>query len=56
LIDQVLLRYGVLSIDCIDNKLFQFDVSSNTADAELFEAFCKAQVENNIGKRKTDEW
>ncbi len=55
-IEQVLLRYGVLSIDCVDNKLYQFDVSANTVDEEIFHAFCKAQVENHVGKRRKDEW
>lgn len=55
-IEQVLLRHGVLSIDCVDNKLYQFDVSGYSADDEAFEAFCKAQVAANAGKRKKDEW
>jgi hypothetical protein len=55
-VEQVLLRYGVLSIDCVDNKLYQYDVSAFTADEEIFDAFCKSQVANSIGDRGKDDW
>lgn len=54
--DQVILRYGVLSIDCLDNKLYQFDVSASEASETAFNAFCAAQVEAHISKRRTDGW
>ncbi|MCF8449611.1 MAG: hypothetical protein K9G49_07035 [Taibaiella sp.] len=55
-IDQVLLRYGVLSVDCLDNKLYQVDVAGTTADSELFDNFCKNMVAANMDKRRNDEW
>ncbi|MBL7692489.1 MAG: hypothetical protein JNM41_12935 [Flavipsychrobacter sp.] len=55
-IDQVMLRYGVLSIDCIDNKLFQFDVSATTAPADQFNEFCAGRVTAAIGDRPANDW
>jgi len=55
-IEQVLLKYGVLSVDCIDNKLIQVDVSKNTIDEQDFNDFCKLQVENNKNKRTNNDW
>lgn len=55
-VDQVLLRYGVLSIDCIDNKLYQFDVSGTTSDKDEFETFCTAQVLINKRKPVENDW
>jgi hypothetical protein len=55
-IDQVLLNYGVLTIDCIDNKLFQTDVAGNSVNLEMFDAFCKEQVAAHMDKRRNDNW
>jgi hypothetical protein len=50
------LRYGVLSIDCIDNKLFQFDVSATTAPVDQFNEFCAGRVAAAIGDRPANDW
>jgi hypothetical protein len=55
-IEQVLLRYGVLSVDCIDNKLYQTDVAGSTVDEAQFDEWCKAQVQAHIDKRRNDNW
>lgn len=55
-IEQVMLKYGVLSIDCLDNKLVQVDVSRNSISEDDFNVFCKKQVEGNISKRVKNDW
>jgi len=55
-VEQVVLRYGTLSINCADNRLFQYNVTDSNVDSEIFEAFCSVQVEDNRGKRIKDEW
>ncbi len=55
-VDTAVLKYGILSINCLDNKLYQFDVSGNTVDDEDFNSFCTAQVTANIEKRKDNSW
>ena len=55
-VEQVVLRFGALSINCVDNRFFQWSLSNNDIDPEIFEAYCSAQVEANRGKRRNDEW
>ena len=54
-IEQVVLKYGILSVDCADNHLHQWDVA-NDANSQTFEAYCSAQVEANRANRRHDEW
>jgi len=54
--DQVLLRYGVLSVDCLNNKLYQFDVSASRVNTEEFNAFCAARIEEQVPNRIKNEW
>jgi hypothetical protein len=55
-IEQIMLKYGVLSVDCLDNKLVQVDVSGNTIVESDFNLFCKQQVDNNKEKRVKNDW
>ena len=55
-VEQVLLRFGTLSIDCTDNTLFQWNIRESAVTELAFEAFCLKQIEDNRGKRRTDEW
>jgi len=55
-VEQVVLRFGTLSINCADNRLIQYTVGDDKVDSEIFEAFCSAQVENNREKRIKDDW
>ena len=54
---QVLLRRSVLTIDCLDNRLFQYTVEDavgyNGAD---FEAFCAQHIEAAIPRREKGDW
>jgi hypothetical protein len=56
-VKQVLLRRGVLTIDCLDNRLFQYTVEgsqmNNGAD---FEAFCMRYIEEAIPRREKGDW
>lgn len=54
--DQVILRYGVLSIDCLNNKLYQFDVSSSTVDVDAFNTYCAARIEEHVPNRVKNDW
>ena len=55
-IEQIVLRYGTLTIDCTDNRLFQYNITDADVDSELLEAYCKAKVESNRSKRVKDDW
>ncbi|MBS1690136.1 MAG: hypothetical protein JSS96_15505, partial [Bacteroidetes bacterium] len=36
-VEKVLLRYGTLTVDCADNRLFQWNVKKTDVDAETFD-------------------
>jgi len=55
-VDIIVLKYGTLTINCLDNHLFQWSVSVPDVNLEAFDAFCSAKVEEHIGKRRNDEW
>jgi len=53
-IEVVLLRFGILTIDCTNNKLYQWDVRYADFDADTFEKYCDKIVEENKSKRIAD--
>lgn len=55
-VEEVVLRYGTLSVECLQNRLHQWDIAESDIDDEIFMAYCTAQVEANKGKRRNDEW
>jgi hypothetical protein len=55
-VEEVLWRYGTLSIDCTDNHLYQWNVQPASFDKDTFEAFCKKQVADNLEKRPKNDW
>lgn len=56
IIDEVVLRYSTLSIECLENKLYQWDIADNDIDDEIFMQYCMAQVEANKSQRRNDDW
>ena len=55
-VEQVIVRFGTLTIDCTDNSLFQWMLATVDVDTELFEMYCKTQFEENRGKRRKNDW
>ncbi len=55
-VEEVLMRYGTLSVDCTDNHLYQWNIQTSSYTKEEVEAFCKSQVEGNRSKRRNDDW
>ena len=50
-IEQVILRFGILTIDCTDNHLYQWNVNTPDFSKEELEAYCTKQVMENKGKK-----
>lgn len=50
-IQQVLLRFGVLTIDCYDDHLYQWNVTLPEFHKDEFEAYCAKQVKENEHKK-----
>ena len=55
-VSQVIIRFGTLSIDCLDNRLFQWNIGHTDFPVSEFEAFCIAQVELNKPKEIKNNW
>ncbi|MCD6011248.1 MAG: hypothetical protein K0Q79_1110 [Flavipsychrobacter sp.] len=55
-VDQVIYRFGILTISFADNSYAQYDMKEPINDFEAFEQYCTAQVEENRSKRRNDDW
>jgi uncharacterized protein with PQ loop repeat len=55
-VEQVLLRFGILTINCMDDYLFQWNTATTTFDAKTFEDFCTQQIETAKDKRTNNNW
>lgn len=55
-VETTLLRHGTLTVNCTDNRLFQWVTSNHNIDHEIFEAYCLAQIEAAKKNRKQDNW
>lgn len=55
-VDQVLLRYGTLTINLHDNRMFQWTVGHIGFDKNSFEQFCSTQIEEGKLKRDPHDW
>lgn len=55
-INEVIIKFGTLSVDCADNRLFQWNVRDITFEQGTFDVFCNQQIEHNKSKRRTDDW
>ncbi|MES2702217.1 MAG: hypothetical protein V4649_06235 [Bacteroidota bacterium] len=55
-VEQVVLRYGILTVDCINNTLYQWTITGKEIDNEILEAYCLAQVEAHKKNRINDDW
>lgn len=55
-VEQVVLRFGTLSVNCADNSLQQWNIAPHTHDPTLIETFCTTLIEEHRGKRRNDEW
>lgn len=56
-VKQILLRHNILTVDCMNNKLYQLLLAEQTTDInkEEFETFCRFQIEAKKHLYKT-EW
>lgn len=53
-VEKVILRFGILTIDCEDNRLYQWNIAETDIDNEIFDAFCYAHIEAGKKKRVAD--
>ncbi len=54
--DQVLLKFGVLTINTVDNTLLQWQVRSIDFDLDTFNRYCAQQIAINVPNRQKVDW
>lgn len=54
-VQRVMLRHGIITIDCVDNHLFQWNIRSFDFNEEIFSEFCKAQIAASL-KDRNKNW
>lgn len=55
-IQHVIFRFGILTIDCYDNRLFQWNISNASIDKEAFQHFCITHISENSEKHIKNNW
>ncbi len=55
-VEKVIFRFGTLSVNCADNRMFQWNMHNPDFDMAVFESWCDQQVEANKSKRLVDDW
>jgi hypothetical protein len=53
-VEQVILRFGTLTVNCADNRLYQWNVAASDFEHTAFETYCAKQVEEAKVNRKND--
>lgn len=55
-IEHVILRFGTLTVNCVDNRLYQWNVGSFNFETDVFEVFCIRQVDKAKERRNNNNW
>lgn len=55
-IENILLRHGALTINCTNNRMYQWMAANNDIDIASFEAYCNAQIQAALKKRRDTDW
>jgi hypothetical protein len=50
-VQNVIHRFGIITIDCIDNRLLQWNTKKSALDEELLYEFCKAKIAAGLKDR-----
>lgn len=54
--ERVMLRHGTITINCLNNRMYQWITAPNDIDNSVFEAYCNAQIEAAKKDRKKYDW
>jgi MFS family permease len=55
-VDTVLIRFGILTIECTDNRLIQRNILTGTTNETALIHFCKEQIEAGKAARPVNDW
>lgn len=54
-VEHVILKFGTLTINCYDNRLFQWTIAATVIDKEAFESFCNTRIQE-AKKTVVNDW
>lgn len=52
-VNRVMVRFGILTVDCVDNHLYQWNIKMPEFSVEMFEKFCILHIEKSKSSSKT---
>lgn len=55
-ISQIMIKYGTLTINCCDNRMYQWVLGRYEVDEEAFDQFCTEQIKAGEKDRKNYDW
>lgn len=55
-IEHILFKFGTLTINCYDNRLFQWTIGNAIIDKENFEAFCYTNIAKAKKTKVANDW
>lgn len=55
-VEHVILRFGTLTVNCADNRLYQWNVGTFNFEPDVFEVFCIRQVDKAKERRDKNDW
>lgn len=55
-VDRLIIRHGNITIDTVDNFLFQWPLVDSIAEAEAIEAYSAARIHAHKDQRQKDDW
>lgn len=55
-IEKVILKYGTLTVNCVDGRMFQWTIGNYDFNDEAFQEFCELQVNEAMKDRRKNNW
>lgn len=55
-VEHAILKDNVLSVNCVNNHFYQWNIRPNSADSNDFDTYCAKMVADNEGKRPKNDW
>lgn len=55
-VEDVILRFGILTVNCCDNRLFQWNINRADINKDEFRRFCEQRLAQSRDKRKAYTW
>lgn len=55
-IEKVILKYGTLTVNCVDGRMFQWTIDAYDFEDSFFQEFCEQQVNEAIKDRAKNNW